>query len=85
MVCKCRVWRGVGLVVYFGRFFVHWYFEWEYYDWVDHYLGGRFCGYADVVVIDVSQRPLNDVVYYDVALYAVDIDISVEMACVSVF
>ena len=85
MVCKCCVWRGVGLIVYFGRFFVHWYFVWEYHDWVDRYLGVRFCGYANVVVIDVSRRPFNDTVYFDVALCAVGVNFPVEMACMSVF
>ena len=45
----------------------------------------RFCGYADVVVINVSWRPFDDAVYFDVALCAMGVDVSMEIACVSVF
>ena len=83
-MCKCCVRHGVGLVVYFSPFFIHWYFVWEYHDWVDRYLGVRFRGYAYVVVINVGQCPFDDAVKFDVAFCAVGIDLSVEMAHVTI-
>ena len=85
MMCKCCVWRDVGLVVNFSWFFVHWYFVWEYHDWVDRYLDVRFRGYTYVVVIGVSRCPLDDTVYFYVALYAVGVNVSAEIAWVAVF
>ena len=38
-----------------------------------------------VVVINVSRRPFDDTVYFDVGFCAVDVDISVGMACVAIF
>ena len=45
----------------------------------------RFCGCAYVVVINVSQCPLDDAVYVYVALCEVGVNIPMEMAIVAVF